>query len=111
LLLSFVPNNITFIISALLSGYAFGGVEPSLQAMAVNIAPPERRGAANSTFLCAYDIGIGIGGGIAGVLIDLLNYNKMFMIIAIANIISVAIYIIWGRKHPSSITYRIKNNL
>ena len=30
--------------------------------MAVHTAPPQRRGAANSTFLCAYDIGIGLGG-------------------------------------------------
>lgn len=75
LLLAFVPNNVTFIISGVFSGFAFGGIEPALQAMAVNIAPPERRGAANSTFLCAYDIGIGIGGGIAGVLIDSVGYN------------------------------------
>ena len=109
LLLAFVPNNVTFVISALLSGYAFGGVEPALQAMAVSIAPPERRGSANSTFLCAYDIGIGLGGGIAGVLIDSAGYGKMFMIIAAANIISVVLYLAIGRHHASSITYRIKN--
>ncbi len=110
LLLSFIPCNVTFIISSLLSGYAFGGLEPALQAMAVSIASPDKRGAANSTFLCAYDIGIGIGGGLAGVLIDLVSYNKMFMIIAIANIVSVIIYVVWGKKHPSSITYKIKHN-
>ncbi|MGN0515569.1 MFS transporter [Eubacterium sp.] len=109
LLLAIAPSNVTFIISALLSGYAFGGVEPSLQAMAVSIAPPEKRGSANSTFLCAYDIGIGVGGGIAGVLIDSIGYNKMFGVIAIANIISVIIYVFIGKNHPSSITYRIKN--
>lgn len=111
LLLAFVPNNVTFIISGVFSGFAFGGIEPALQAMAVNIAPPECRGAANSTFLCAYDIGIGIGGGIAGVLIDSVGYNHMFAIISIANIVSVIIYFLWGSKHPSSMTYRIKNNL
>lgn len=111
LLLAFVPCNATFIISAALSGYAFGGIEPSLQAMAVSIAPPERRGAANSTFLCAYDIGIGLGGGIAGALIDAVGYNKMFAVMASANVISVAVYILFGRKHPSSITYRIKNSI
>lgn len=111
LLLAFVPNNITFIISAALSGYAFGGLEPALQAMAVSIALPQRRGAANSTFLCAYDIGIGVGGGLAGVLIDHVGYAKMFVIIAFANVISILIYMLWGQKHPSSITYRIKKGL
>lgn len=108
ILLAFVPNNITFLLSAILSGYAFGGLEPSLQAMAVSIAPLERRGAANSTFLCAYDIGIGIGGGIAGVLIDILGYHYMFGILSFANIISIIAYIIFGKNHPSSLTLRIK---
>lgn len=107
LLLALVPNNVTFVLSAALSGYAFGGIEPALQAMAVNIAPPEKRGAANSTFLCAYDIGIGIGGGIAGSLIDAVGYNKMFAIIAVANVLSVIVYALWGSRHPSSITYRL----
>ena len=40
MLIAFVPCNVSFIISALLSGYAFGGLEPALQAMAVSIAPP-----------------------------------------------------------------------
>lgn len=110
LLIAFVPSNVTFILSALLSGYGFGGVEPSLQSMAVSIAPPERRGAANSTFLCAYDIGIGVGGGIAGVLIDVAGYNRMFAIISAATVLSVLIYILFGRKHPSSITYRLQQN-
>lgn len=70
--------------------------------------PLERRGAANSTFLCAYDIGIGIGGGIAGVLIDILGYHYMFGILSIANIISIIAYIIFGKNHPSSLTLRIK---
>lgn len=108
LLLALFPNNVTFVISAFLSGFGFGGVEPALLAMAVSIASPEERGAANSTFLCAYDIGIGLGGGIAGVLIDLIGYNKMFAVIAIANVLSVAVYLAIGRHHSSSVTYRIK---
>lgn len=108
LLIGIFPNNITFILSALLSGYAFGGIEPALQSMAVNIAPLKRRGAANSTFLCAYDIGIGLGGFLAGILIDYLNYKYTFIIMSIFNVLSIIIYIICGRKHPSSITYQIK---
>lgn len=107
-LIAFIAHNITFLLSAALSDYAFGGIEPTLQSMAVSIAPPQRRGATNSTFLCAYDMGIGLGGGIAGVLIDMIGYNYMFAIIAIANILSILIYIAIGKKHPSSLTYRLK---
>lgn len=44
-ILSICPNSISFIVSAILSGYAFGGLEPSLQAMAVNSSSLDRRGA------------------------------------------------------------------
>lgn len=105
LLLALVPNHVTFYISAVLAGYAFGGIEPALQSMAVHIAPPERRGSANSTFLCAYDIGLGCGGGIAGVLISSIGYRSMYLVISVATIASVLIYVLWGRNHPSSLTY------
>lgn len=105
LLLATKPNTITFILSAILAGYGFGGLEPALQSMAVHIASPNNRGAANSTFLCAYDIGIGIGGGIAGLLITCCGYNQMFVILSLANIASIILYVILGRKHPSSFSY------
>ena len=73
--------------------------------MAVHIASPSERGAANSTFLCAYDIGIGLGGGLAGELITAFGYRPMFAVLAAANIASVLVYIFWGRKHPSSFSY------
>lgn len=105
LLLALVPGAVSFYIAAVLAGYAFGGIEPALQSMAVHIAPPERRGSANSTFLCAYDIGLGGGGGIAGALISALGFSSMFLILSLATVVSVLLYVLWGRKHRSSFTY------
>lgn len=111
LLLGLVPNVFTYLLSAVLAGFGFGGLEPALQSMAVAIAPPERRGSANSTFLCAYDIGIGVGGGIAGSLISGLGYSQMFVIMTVFNVLAIAIYHFWGRRHPSSFTYRKEHGL
>lgn len=108
LLLSLVPNTVTFYLAAILAGYGFGGLEPALQSMAVHLAGPDRRGAANSTFLCAYDIGIGLGGGIAGSLITALGYGPMFSIIALSNVASLLLYVFWGRRQPSSFSYTLK---
>ena len=107
LLLALAPGKLTFCVAAVLAGYAFGGIEPALQSMAVHIAPPERRGSANSTFLCAYDIGLGGGGGIAGVLISAAGYRDMFLILSLATVASVLLYVFWGRHHRSS--FRHKN--
>ena len=111
LLMGLVPNTFTYLLSAVLAGYGFGGLEPALQSMAVSIAPPERRGSANSTFLCAYDIGIGVGGGIAGSLISSLGYGRMFVIMSVFNLLAILIYVLFGRTHPSSFSYRKKHGL
>ena len=106
LLLGLFPNRATYLLAAVLSGFGFGGLEPALQSMAVAIAPPEKRGSANSTFLCAYDIGIGIGGAIAGGLISSFGYAEMFTVMAVFNLLSIVIYVLIGRNHPSSFSYR-----
>lgn len=102
LLLALVPNTATYILSAALAGYAFGGLEPSLQSMAVHTSTDETRGSANSTFLCGYDIGYGLGGGLAGSLITAMGYSSMWMIVSLACVASVLIYVAWARHSDTS---------
>lgn len=102
LLLAFVPNAVTYILSAVLAGYAFGGLEPSLQSMAVHTSTEETRGSANSTFLCGYDIGYGLGGGIARSLITGLGYSAMWSIVSLACVLSVIVYVTWARHSDTS---------
>lgn len=88
---------------------SLGGSEAlALQSMAVHSSSPAERGSANSTFLCAYDIGIGLGGGIAGWLITAAGYENMFLVLSAANIISVLMYVFWGRHDPSSLSYSLR---
>lgn len=102
LLLAFVPNTVTYILSAALAGYAFGGLEPSLQSMAVHTSTDETRGSANSTFLCGYDIGYGLGGGLAGSLIIAMGYSNMWVIVSLACVASILVYVIWARHSDTS---------
>lgn len=102
LLLAFVPNTVTYILSAALAGYAFGGLEPSLQSMAVHTSTDETRGSANSTFLCGYDIGYGLGGGLAGSLITAMGYSNMRVIVSLACVVSVLVYVVWARYSDTS---------
>lgn len=111
MLLALIPNSVTFVLAAILAGYGFGGLEPALQSMAVHGSSPAERGSANSTFLCAYDIGIGLGGGIAGSLITAAGYESMFLILSAANVISVLMYVFWGRHDPSSMSYALHHGV
>ena len=102
LLLAFVPDTVTFLLSGALAGYAFGGLEPALQSMAVHTASDETRGSANSTFLCGYDIGYGLGGGVPGVLITSVGYGNMWAIVSLACAASVVLYVAWARHSDTS---------
>lgn len=97
-----------FYIESLGGSEALAGLEPALQSMAVHSSSPAERGSANSTFLCAYDIGIGLGGGIAGWLITAEGYENMFLVLSAANIFSVLMYVFWGRHDPSSLSYSLR---
>ena len=102
LLLVFLHNAPCYILSALLLGYSFGAVQPSLQTMAMHAVAPERRGAANSTFFVAFDLGIALGGFLAGLLIECFGYDAMFLIIACSGLLSIVYYYVFGRRHASS---------
>lgn len=102
LLLALLPNTVTFLVSGALAGYAFGGLEPALQSMAVHTASDETRGSANSTFLCGYDIGYGLGGGVSGVLITSVGYGNMWAIVSLACVASVVLYVTWARHSDTS---------
>ena len=110
LLLALVPNTATYILSAALAGYAFGGLEPSLQSMAVHTSTDETRGSANSTFLCGYDIGYGLGGGIAGSLITSMGYSNMWIIVSLACVVSVFIYAVWARHSDTSFSKNLASH-
>lgn len=107
LLLAFAPNAVTFLLSGALAGYAFGGLEPALQSMAVHTATDETRGSANSTFLCGYDIGYSLGGGVAGVLITSVGYANMWAIVALACAASVVLYVAWARHSDTSFSKQL----
>lgn len=46
--------------------------------------------------------------GLAGMLLMPLGYEQMFVILSVANIVSVLLYILWGRNDPSSISRSLR---
>lgn len=106
LLLVFAHNVPCYIFSALLLGYSFGAIQPSLQTMAMHAIAPERRGAASSTFFCAFDMGIALGAFLAGVLIKVVGYDYMFLCIGFSCVLSLVYYFLFGRNHESSLNLK-----
>ena len=102
LLLSYVKSTSMLILSAIAYGIGFGTVQPSLLAWAVNMAAPERRGAANGTFFSAFDIGIGVGSAALGSLGEKMSYEMMYRLSSITVIIMLGFYLIHWYKGSSS---------
>ncbi len=81
-----------FIVSSILLGIGFGASQPSLQALTIMLAPPERRGAANATFFSAFDLGIGAGAILLGLLSGWVGYGMMYLISSLAGVIAIFLY-------------------
>lgn len=69
--------------------------------MAVHTSTDETRGSANSTFLCGYDIGYGLGG-VSGALITALGCSATWPIVSLACVCSVAVYFFWACHSDTS---------
>lgn len=101
LLLIFVHNVFGYLLSALMLGISFGAVQPSLQTMAMRLVPPQRRGAASSTFFVAFDLGIALGGLLSGILVKYLGYDVMFIAISLCGIFSSGYYYLFASRQST----------
>ncbi|TDA69439.1 MAG: MFS transporter [Clostridia bacterium] len=84
LVLAGAQNIWWFVLAAVLNGLGFGATQPILQALTINLAPPTRRGAANATFFSAFDLGIGAGSILLGVISQLVGFNRMYLLAALS---------------------------
>jgi len=104
LVLFFAQNLYFFLVAAVFYGIGFGAVQPSLQAMAVRNVPPQRRGAANGTFMSGFDLGIGIGSIIWGVTAKSFGYDTMYLLAIIPVVIAFFLYLFLGRSKAPKIS-------
>ena len=83
--------------SALLIGLGNGHMWPAFQNMTINVARNNQRGTANSTILISWDIGMGLGILIGGIVAELLGYSAAFWTVVLVNSAGVATYFLSTR--------------
>ena len=96
------PDNMTAIWigyygSAMLIGLGNGHMWPAFQNMTINVAANNQRGTANSTILISWDIGMGLGILIGGIISEHFGYSAAFWSVAVVNGIGVATYFLATR--------------
>jgi MFS family permease len=87
-----VPGWIGYYGSALLIGLGNGHMWPAFQNMTINVARSNQRGTANSTILISWDIGMGLGILLGGIIAELLSYSAAFWTVVIVNSAGVATF-------------------
>ena len=80
--------------SALLIGLGNGHLWPAFQNMMINMAHHNERGTANSTILISWDIGMGLGILLGGILAELYGYAVAFWTVAGVNLVGVLLYFV-----------------
>ncbi len=78
--------------SALLIGLGNGHMWPAFQNMTICVAHNNQRGTANSTILISWDIGMGLGILLGGVIAEYLGYDASFWTVVIINAAGVATF-------------------
>lgn len=87
------PNEIGYYGSALLIGWGNGHYWPAMQNMIINVANKNERGTANSTLLTSWDLGVGLGVLLGGVLTETYSYRFAFWTIFVLHVIGALMYI------------------
>ncbi len=90
--LIFWDNSITIILSALFTGVAFGISFPAFQLMLNNVLPIALRSTANSLFLTAIDVGMGLGIVIMGFLTQNIDLKIAFGVWSVMAVIAMVYY-------------------
>jgi MFS family permease len=79
LVLSKVQTAFGFLLAAALIGIGYGTIFPSLQTIAIQKIPPAKRGMATATFLSIFDIGIGVGSFIVGMIVAEVGFSSFYI--------------------------------
>lgn len=61
---------IVYYVCGIALGVGYGVLSPSFQTMLINLAPHNKRGTANATYFASWDLGIGLGVLMGGIIAD-----------------------------------------
>ena len=94
-----------YFISAFLFGYGFGTMFPAFNTLFINLAPNSMRATANATYLTGWDVGIGCGMLVGGMLSE---YGYAYCYAAGVILISLSLLFFIRRVTPHFVAHRLR---
>lgn len=100
-----------FILAGILYGLGLGFVEPALNAVMIKLCPPDRRGAGNSTFFTAKDVGSGVGALCLGFISLHAGFKAVFLYSALSMIFASFAYVFILRRQMKFVQSAESSNI
>jgi predicted MFS family arabinose efflux permease len=98
LVFAVMQNPFGYYAAALIVGLGNGHMWPAYQNMFINLAPHSQRGTANSSILISWDIGVGLGTLVGGVVVEHFSYQSAFMTAWAVNLVGVIAFFAYVRR-------------
>lgn len=99
LLFAAVHETWAMYLSAFIVGLGNGHMFPAFQTMFINLATKSQRGTANGTLLTSWDVGMGLGITLGGLLSESMGYGGAFWSSWIINLTGVIFFFSYVKKH------------
>ena len=87
-----------YFLSAVLIGLGNGHMYPAMLTMFVQVARHDQRGTANSSILTSWDIGMGLGILMGGMLVEYVSYSAAFWTTAIMQALGTALFFLFTSR-------------
>ncbi|WP_080905189.1 MFS transporter [Parabacteroides sp. Marseille-P3160] len=92
-----IHNIFYFCLSGLAIGIAFGMMFPALQTLYINMAPNNRRGTANSTYLLGFDLGLALGMLVGGYITGIFSFESLYLVDSSLCLLGILYYTVISR--------------
>jgi MFS family permease len=99
-LLPFVRGPGSMIAAAVLFGLGFGTYQPAIYGIVANAASDRSRGMVLSMLLGAFDLGMGLGGLVAGPIVAAFGIPTLLGGLAVVPLVGAAVFVIWLGPRP-----------
>ncbi len=104
----FLETGIHLFIAGFLLGIGYGILQPLFRSFVTGTTPAPKRGAANTTYLLSYDIGIVIGSLLMGMFQESIGLSAGFTITCVTYVIGGLIYALYVDKYYSRLVLNLK---
>lgn len=88
-----------YYVAAFVLGIGYGTICSAFQAQFISMAPNNRRGTANSSYLTSWDLGVGLGVFVGGHIAEVTSYGVAYRWAWVVSMAGLLLFVFVVRKH------------